>query len=152
MTVLVLALGNDLCGDDGFGAAVLRQLGEMPGAALMDGGTAGLVLVAAIAEAQALVVVDAGHFGGAPGTLRTFVGSAMDQAVGRRGASAHGIGLADLMAAASLAGMLPERRALVTAEPAGLEWGAALSPAVAARLGEAAAEVGRLVGLWRAGD
>ena len=151
--ILVLGLGNALCGDDGFGPAVIARLegepADDPPLRLLDGGTLGLILVAAMAESDALIVIDAAATGAPPGRLATVSGAAMDSLVGGRGASAHGIGLADLLGAARLAGMLPERRALVTIAPADLTWGAGLSAVVERRIDEAARLVAALAAGWR---
>ena len=77
-TVLVLALGNPLMGDDGIGSRVVEELRarELPnGVALADGGTTGLALVGLMEEYQRVVAVDAADMGQPPGCVRKFVPS-----------------------------------------------------------------------------
>jgi hydrogenase maturation protease len=65
-TTLVLALGNPLMGDDGFGLAVLarirRRVRERPTLTLMDGGTWGMNLLPAIESCDRLLIIDAPVF------------------------------------------------------------------------------------------
>jgi hydrogenase maturation protease len=74
--VAVIGLGNVLMGDDGFGPTViaLLQAGwEFPcDVELIDGGTPGLHILAAVHGRRALVLVDAVAGPGAPGELRRF--------------------------------------------------------------------------------
>jgi Ni,Fe-hydrogenase maturation factor len=77
-TVLVLALGNPLMGDDGIGVRVVEELKgrELPsGVALADGGTTGLALVGLMEEYQRVIAVDAADMGQPPGCVRKFAPS-----------------------------------------------------------------------------
>lgn len=151
--VLVLGLGNRLLTDDGVGPAILdelRTVDALPRAntRLCDGGTVGLALLPLVEDADALIVLDAARFFGAPGAVRVFLGEEMDAQAGRAANSVHEAGLADLLSAARLAGVLPERRALVGVEPAETGWGLSPTPAVAAAKQRACAEVRALVERW----
>lgn len=154
-SVLVLGLGNRLLTDDGVGPAVLNLLqAQFPDeqarddVRLCDGGTVGLALLPLIEDADALIVVDAARFSGAPGDVRVFTGDDMDAQAGRAANSVHEAGLADLLSAARLAGVLPGRRALIGVEPADTGWGLAPTPAVAASTARACADVLALVERW----
>lgn len=72
--MLVAGFGNVLRGDDGFGVEVVRRLhepGAVPaGTVLLEVGTGGIALAQELLTPyDRLVVVDAMHRGGAPGTL-----------------------------------------------------------------------------------
>jgi len=147
--LLVLGLGNRLLTDDGIGPAVLDMLRDRPIAArLCDGGTVGLALLPLVEDADALIVLDAAHFSGAPGAVRVFLGPDMDAQAGRAANTVHEAGLADILSAARLSGVLPERRALVGVQPEHTGWGLAPTPAVAAAAPRACAEAIALIQRW----
>lgn len=138
-SLLVLAVGNELSGDDGLGVHAIRALQHPevlatlpPDVELVDGGTAGLALLPAISGARALVVIDAVDVGAEPGTLHVLTGSDLYATLVRL--SVHQIGTSDLLAAARLAGVLPEHVVLVGVQPATVAAGVDLSPVVAAAL------------------
>ena len=124
---LVLGVGNILLGDEGVGVAVVRELERSPaalppGTRVGDGGTLGLDLLPLVETADDLVIVDALELGSEPGTVAVL----RDGEVNGRLAghiSTHQVGVADLIAAARLAGMLPERVSLVGIQPGVVEIG-----------------------------
>jgi hydrogenase maturation protease len=71
--ILVAGIGNAWMGDDGFGAEVVKRLGdvELPrGVAVMDFGTGGLNLAYEVMRGyDALLILDISEQGGTPGTL-----------------------------------------------------------------------------------
>ncbi len=70
--VLVAGMGNDLCRDDGFGIAAVREYAPEapPGARVIETGTGGITLVQELMDGyDALVIVDAVERGGEPGTV-----------------------------------------------------------------------------------
>ena len=71
--ILVAGIGNAWLRDDGFGGETARRLREreLPlGVAVMDAGTGGLDLAYEVMRGyDALVILDVGRNGGAPGTL-----------------------------------------------------------------------------------
>lgn len=132
-SVLILAVGNLLMGDEGVGVHALRTLeGEppVPGARLLDGGVAGVNLLDDIQRARSVIVIDAtrdGHPAGTVTLLRPTSVGALPQ-----GLSSHDFGLKDLFAAAALLGAMPDVHlftvSVETVHPMCLE----LSPPVAA--------------------
>ena len=108
--VLVLGLGNVLLGDDGIGAAAVDRLERdyrIPSEVrLVEGGTLGLSLLAEIAEAQHVILVDAVATDAPPGTLVRLDGADVIDAVRDR-LSVHQVGVADLLNAARLIGRYP---------------------------------------------
>ena len=132
--LLVLGLGNVLCGDDGLGVAavnLLEQAYRMPeGVRVIDGGTLGLSLLPMLQDAEQVLMVDAmGVAGAEPGTAVRLAGMDVPPAVRER-LSPHQIGVADLLDAARLMGCCPEHMILVGLVPHDLGLRVGLSPAV----------------------
>lgn len=155
---LVLGVGNQLMRDDAAGPLVVRRLLrartdrakdiDREPVRFRDGGTIGLSLLPEIEDADAFVAVDAARFDAEPGTVRVFEGDAMDRQLGGRKRSAHEVALADLMAAAALAGRLPARRALVAVQPQSVDLGLEPTPPVADAIERMCDEVDGLLRRW----
>jgi hydrogenase maturation protease len=142
MKLLVLGIGNTLLTDEGVGVVAMRELetrfGKRADLEFLDGGTLSFTLAAPISECSALLVIDAAELGSEAGTVRSFEGDAMDRFLGEnRKSSVHEVGLLDLMSISLLSGHWPERRALIGIQPATVDWGETLTPAVAAALPQA---------------
>lgn len=152
-TTLVLGIGNNLLTDEGLGVHAVRWLEthhpDEPGLTYLDGGTLSFTLAEPIAEHDNLIVVDAARFGEPAGTLRCLEGDDMDRYLTGNRASVHEVGLMDLFDIARLSDTFPTRRALIGVEPAALDWGEHLSPAVAPSLPRIAALVLDLAARWR---
>jgi hydrogenase maturation protease len=134
---LVLGLGNILLGDEGLGVRVVERLQARydfgPEVLVLDGGTLGLDLLPYLEDADRLLVVDALELGQAPGTVARLEGDQIPAFLGTK-VSPHQIGLADLLVAARLRGSLPDELVLWGAQPAVLDVGLELSPAVAVQV------------------
>lgn len=152
--VLIAGVGNVLRGDDGFGVALLRELGGAaggwPGVRLFETGIAGIEVVQQLFDGyDALIILDAVDRGAAPGTL--FVLEPDAESLGARGATGDPIDLhqADPEAALRMAaalGVLPPHAWIVGCQAAQCdELGAGLSPEVRAALPAAAARVAAIV-------
>jgi hydrogenase maturation protease len=152
---LILGLGNTLLTDEAVGAVVVQRLAAEadPDAALafLDGGTLSFTLAVPIARYPRLIVIDAAVMGEAPGSLRVFEGEAMDRQLSRHARSVHEVSLADLLDIARLTDTLPARRALIGIEPAVVDWGDGLTPAVEAAVPLAMARVRELIARWDRG-
>jgi hydrogenase maturation protease len=134
--LLVLGLGNVLCGDDGLGIvalAMLRTEYEGEGVRMLDGGTLGLSLLPYLEEASDVVLVDAVGADAPAGSLVRVTGDEVGSAVAHR-LSPHQVGVADLFDGARLTGKLPGRVILWGVVPARIELEVALSPPVRASL------------------
>ncbi len=135
--VLVLGLGNVLCGDDGAGVVAVhrmrRELILPPGVRIVDGGTLGLDLLALVAAADRVIIVDAVRADGPPGTLVRLDGDEVAPAVYER-LSPHQIGVADLMAGAALCDRYPSEVVIVGVVPATTDLMLGCTPAVTASL------------------
>ena len=156
--LLVLALGNVLCGDDGAGVVALARLRARYAidAELLDGGTLGLSLLGYLQSAENAILVDAVAADAPAGTLVRLEGDEVGTAVAQR-LSPHQVGVVDLLDGARLLGGNPKRIVLVGIVPERIELGVGLSPAVSAALDDfveaVVAEVVRFgFGVRRGGD
>jgi hydrogenase maturation protease len=146
--LLILGLGNVICGDDGVGVVAVDRLAreyELPqGVEALDGGTLGLALLHYAAGADDLLLVDAIRADNPPGTLVRLSGDDVAPAVRER-LSVHQIGVADLLEGLRLLDAYPRRVLLLGLVPESLELRVGLSPAVDAGLPGLVSEVAREV-------
>ena len=130
--ILVLGIGNSLLADDGVGLELLERLRpEYAGDAridFVDGGTQGMMLVGTLEHRRALLLLDAVERGAQPGQVH--VVRETQRLACPRGFGAHGGNASELLAAAQLVGVLPQRVDLVGVEPAELRTHVGLSAAV----------------------
>ncbi|MDX6265808.1 MAG: hydrogenase maturation protease [Frankiales bacterium] len=134
MTVLVAGVGNIFLTDDGFGCEVARALSErtLPeGVKVVDYGIRGMHLAYDLLEGyDALVVVDALPAKGRPGELTVMEVGPEDLGDGEL--DAHGMAPVSVLASlGDLGGRLP-RTYVVGCQPARVDEGMGLTPAVAA--------------------
>jgi hydrogenase maturation protease len=137
MKLVVLGLGNVLCGDDGLGVDAVLDLAKRyaipEDAAVFDGGTLGLSLIAYLTGARTAILVDAIAAEGPPGTLVRLEGEEVLSAARQR-LSVHQIGVADLLDALRMLGDGPERIVLLGMVPGPMELDTNRSGPVAARI------------------
>jgi len=142
--VLVLGLGNAICGDDGAGIAAVHQLlreWELPeGVLAVDGGTLGLSLLPLVDSADQVILIDAIRADGPVGSMVRIDGDEVAPAVYER-LSVHQIGVADLLNGATLLDRYPTRVVLIGVVPATTDLGLGCTDAVAARIPQLVAEV-----------
>lgn len=134
--VLVLGVGNVLMRDEGVGVHVAREIARDQSSIggdvrVVDGGTLGLDLLPLIADARAVILIDAVDLCAEPGTVSVLRGEAVHGVLGGH-LSPHQVGLGDLVAVGRLMGELPERLVLVGIQPAAIEVGTELTTACAA--------------------
>ncbi|MGZ5496874.1 MAG: HyaD/HybD family hydrogenase maturation endopeptidase [Candidatus Aminicenantales bacterium] len=149
--LLILGLGNVLCGDDGLGSAAIARLTaryEIPaGMSVLDGGTLGLSLLPYVEDAEKVILVDSIRAEAPPGSFVRLEGEEVGPAVAGR-LSVHQVGVADLLDAARWRGRLPEELVLLGLVPETLEVGLTRSARVEAGLpglvDRVVQEVGRL--------
>ncbi len=150
-SLLILGLGNLICGDDGLGVEAVHRIDrsfEAPiGARVLDGGTLGLSLLPYLGSVDQAILVDAIRSDGPPGTLVRLEGDEVAPAVRDR-LSPHQVGVADLIDGLRLLGRLPERLILVGLVPDSLALSVSRTEAVEARIEDLVAavleEAGRL--------
>jgi hydrogenase maturation protease len=137
--LLILGLGNLLCGDDGLGAMVAQRIAETrivpDGVKVLDGGTLGLALLPYLEDAERAILVDAIQADAPPGTLVRVEGDAVGPAVAAR-LSVHQVGVSDLIEAARWHDRVPPTLVLLGSVPATTDLGVGLSPRVEATFGE----------------
>jgi len=134
--VTVLGLGNILLSDDGIGVHVARSLAMNPGSPqglrALDGGTLGFRLMEALTQSDSVLIVDAALLGEKPGAIRLLERDELQRHVSRNGRmSAHEAGLSDMLTLARLEGWAPRHLALLAVQPETIDWGDALSEALA---------------------
>lgn len=135
--ILVLGLGNVLLADDGVGPAALARLERdyqiPPEVRLVEGGTLGLSLLAELAEAEHVILVDAVATDAAPGSLVRLDGADVIDAVRDR-LSVHQVGVADLLDVARLLGRYPASVVLLGVVPAAINLSVSRTSAVESAL------------------
>lgn len=133
--VVILGIGNTILSDEGVGvhaAQWLREQCALPaGVEVIDGGTAGMELLEPLADADLLLVLDAVKSGRAPGSIVCLTGREVPVFF-RSKLSPHQVSICDVLASLEFAGHAPRDLVLVGVEPASLELGLELTPAVAA--------------------
>lgn len=157
MKTLVAGIGNVFLSDDAFGVEVVRalrhdHLRDLPdGVRVLDSGIRGMHLAYELLDGyDAVVLVDATRRGGEPGTLHTLEHD-LDAPAPPAALDGHGMDPASVLGllrdlAASMEVPRPVGRVLVVGcEPACLDEGIGLSPAVAAAVGPAVDMVRELV-------
>ena len=172
---LILGIGNTLLSDEGAGIHALNHLQarlqsnnksantksgissypntENPNTetlTFIDGGTLSFTLAVWIEDCDNLIVFDATELHQPPGTVKTFIGRAMDEFLGNSKCSAHEVGLLDLMDIARITDHLPKQRALIGIQPDFMGWGMEPTAAVQKALDKAADEATALINLWQA--
>jgi len=150
---LILGIGNTLLTDEGAGIHALNQLQSeypnIPNLTFIDGGTLSFTLAVWIEDCTNLIVFDATQLNSPAGTVKSFVGEAMDEFLGTSKRSAHEVGLLDLMDIARITEHLPVNRALIGIQPDKMGWGMKPTDAVAMALDTAVNEAVTLINEWQ---
>ena len=116
----VIAVGNDLYGDDGVGNAVLHELekmSEMKEVELFDGATDALGLIDHFSGVDHVIIVDAAQMGEKPGTVKVFSKDEVKLKIKMDHLSVHGISLAETFDIAQMADSLPGKITIIGIEP-----------------------------------
>jgi hydrogenase maturation protease len=151
--VLVSAIGNPDCGDDGVGPLVGQKLeGRLPdGAALILRRGGMLSLIDDWSGFDAMVCVDAAAPMGEPGRVLRIDLSEGELPPGLSFTSSHGFGLAEAIGLARTLGVAPGHIVVYAVEGRCFDLGATMTPEVFSAAGEVAdrvaAEVQRLAGV-----
>lgn len=138
MRILVLGVGNILLSDEGIGVRVIEALERryvMPeGVDVMDGGTAGMELLEAMASRTHLIIVDAiVSRKSEPGKLLILRDEEVPVLFNNK-ISPHQLGLSDVLSALRFTGEFPDKITLVGVIPQSLEPNIGLTPTVEASL------------------
>jgi len=132
--VVVLGVGNEVMRDDGIGVRVVKRLGEMglgPEIELMDAGTAVMDALDLVPPRAHVLVVDAASGDQEPGSVYRF---GLEDLATDRGVSLHETSLPEAFALARLAGTKFGKVVVVGVQPAAVEFGTELSPALEKKL------------------
>jgi hydrogenase maturation protease len=137
LDTVVIGLGNVVLSDDGLGVHAVNRLrhrfaigGDVE---LVEGGTAGLLLLPYLADARRVIIIDAIDVGARAGTLVRLDGKEWARAFDVR-MTPHDVGLVDLLGAAELSGAWPEQLVLHGAQPSCTAIGTELTDTVGAAL------------------
>lgn len=138
MRILVLGVGNILLSDEGIGVRVIEALEQryvMPeGVEVLDGGTAGMELLEAMANRTHLIIVDAiVSRKSEPGALLILRDEEVPVLFNNK-ISPHQLGLSDVLSALRFTGEFPDNITLVGVIPHSLEPNLGLTPIVEASL------------------
>jgi hydrogenase maturation protease len=134
--ILVLGVGNLLLGDEGVGVHVAQRMMTIkmpPEVRVVEGGTDGFGLVNVITEADRMILIDAVKGGGQPGSIYRFEIEDCPPFPDIFKTSVHQISILEVINLSSLIGSTP-RTTIIGIEPACMEMGMELSPAVAAKV------------------
>ncbi|MCL9673574.1 HyaD/HybD family hydrogenase maturation endopeptidase [Citrobacter sp. MNAZ 1397] len=138
MSILVLGVGNILLSDEGIGVRVIEALEQryvLPdNVDVLDGGTAGMELLEAMASRTHLIIVDAiVSRKSEPGALLILRDDEVPVLFNNK-ISPHQLGLSDVLSALRFTGEFPDKITLVGVIPHSLEPNIGLTPTVEASL------------------
>jgi hydrogenase maturation protease len=126
LTVGLIGLGNILLGDEGVGVHVVRAIGEKyifsPEIEIIDGGTLGLDLLSLFEKFDKVLIIDAVNFGKEPGYVGILEDDNIPAVIFSNKLSVHHIGLADVLSAAKLMGVIPSKVCLIGIQPSSVEF------------------------------
>ncbi|MCB5302435.1 HyaD/HybD family hydrogenase maturation endopeptidase [Yersinia bercovieri] len=133
MGILVLGIGNLLLSDEAVGVRLVEALElrfTIPaGVEVLDGGTAGLELMEAMANREHLIVADAVLTGQPPGSVAVLRDKEIPAMFSRK-VSPHQLGLCDVLMALQLTDEFPRQLTLVGVVPESLAPGIGLTSTV----------------------
>ena len=147
--VTVLGVGNPIMGDDGVGIELLSALREVLADSrveFVDGGTAGMELLAVVQDSTKLLILDA-VTGSQPGDVVEFSGDQIARLSSSK-LSPHQVGLLDVFSAARLTGRQPEEVGVVGVVPKSVDLHLGLSQVVTAALPGATARALEIITAW----
>jgi len=133
--ILILGLGNLLQGDDGVGCHVVHALTQYPlpdNIEVMEGGTPGVGLLNLIEGRTRVIIIDAAEMNLTPGEFRQFTADHIVLTGAAQRVSLHRSGVATALALARALNLPLPEILFLGIQPARVEWGTALSPAVEA--------------------
>lgn len=148
---IVIGVGNLLMADEGIGVRVVQRLVEQyhipEGVQILDGGTLGLDLLYYLEGCENLLLIDAVSSELEPGGLLCLRDEEVPAFLSMK-ISPHQIGIPDMLAAAHLKGIYPQRVVLWGIQPGLVEIGLTLSPEVSEQLDVLVSKVLEQLDAW----
>lgn len=141
--ILLIGIGNELRGDDALGRLVARRFSGVPGVRVAEENGEGVDLIAALAGAQTVILVDAVESGSPPGTLHRFDATAAPIPATIFRCSTHAFSVAEAVELARVLDELPPRLILFGIEGRNFSAGSDLSPEAAGAIEAAVEEIQR---------
>lgn len=149
--ITVLGIGNTLLQDEGFGVKVVENLihsySFSPEIALLDGGTLGIELLSYLSDTRRLIIVDAIDGTLAPGEQYEFRNEEVNAYFSEK-VSMHELGIQEVIAVRRILERPIEEIVIVGVQPAVLDTGLELTPAVAAQVQPVTAKVLAQLHAW----
>jgi hydrogenase maturation protease len=137
--IALMGLGNILLRDEGVGVHVLNRIKEQytfsPPVQLIDGGTLGFALLPFFEDCGRILIVDAVDFGKEPGHIEAMEDDHIPSVFLPK-LSVHHIGLCDVLFAAKLMGIKPEKICLVGIQPGSIDVGLEMTETIKSALGD----------------
>ena len=143
-SIKVIAVGNDLYGDDGVGNAVIQALGQIPDMKdieLIDGATDALGLIDHFSKTDHVIIVDAAQMGEKAGTVRVFCKEEVKFKIKMDHLSVHGISLAETFDIAQMVDSLPKNITIIGIEPKNVGISESLSDVVTQSIPEVVSNI-----------
>lgn len=130
-SILILALGNRLRGDDGVGPVLAEKVGALlPECKIVAGIDDAMSIVNTWQDSRLTIVLDAAHSGDVPGTLHRLEGDVALPARDLMRCSSHGSGLADALELGRIMKRFPEKLVIFAIEAESFNPGDQLSESV----------------------
>ena len=129
---MVLGVGNSLQIDDGVGVHAVAELMKMQWpeeVEIVDGGVAGLDLIAIVDKREYVIVLDAVDAGHEAGTIFKFTPEDVENQTLHYD-SLHQIGLLETIQMAKLTGSAPKHTIILGVQPEKVDWGMELTDTI----------------------
>lgn len=124
MNIAVFGIGNLLLSDDGVGIHAINKLNEEyefpEGVEIIDGGTKGLDLLPLFENREKVLLIDAANFNKPAGTIDIVEGDKIPAFLSTK-LSVHQIGVPDMLFAAKLMEIMPDKISFVGIQPESME-------------------------------
>jgi hydrogenase maturation protease len=149
--ILVIGLGNILLKDEGVGVHTVNDMGKRytfsPPVELIDGGTMGLDLLPFFEEYKRILIVDAVDFGKEPGHIEAIEDEHIPFVFLPK-LSAHHIGLYDVLFAAELMDIKPEKICLIGIQPESIDVGLEMTAQIRSNMVRITEQIVRKLEEW----
>jgi hydrogenase maturation protease len=136
--IALIGLGNILLRDEGVGVHVVNAIKKRytfsPPVELIDGGTVGLDLLPFFEDYEKILIVDAVDFGKEPGHIESIEDDHIPSVLLPK-LSVHHIGLCDVLFAAKLTDLTPEKICLIGVQPESIDVGLEMTEQITSTLG-----------------